>query len=419
MGFQFLGIISLADMAMESSRVLILLTVVCTISFIFGVCIANRLFKVRYLREVRLFREKELLLDVSRSLKVFILGMLLVSCLVCLVYYKAIGGNIFLISIKLYTRAGHLTDIAGQVKDLRLHSYSALTGEAYFAPGYVNQFKNTILPIVATTTIFYYLIFRSRISAMAAIVVSSLSVFFLIGTMQRAPLFWAVFIFCAIYLSGMAIDRKLSVISLFMMGVVFLALFGIISVMLGRGISGGTMLDNVGVIFSSFFRRIFSGNQIGALVGFDYVYNEPVVWGREWLQGFVGIMPNRVGSNLAHEVFEIMFGSQRGTAPVSIVASIYHNCGSFGVFLFPALYGFMCQWLFIRLIRGKKEVFRIISLFYAGVALSSWTYSGPVMILNKGFVAAAGTYLLYRMITLFHSVIFSKRPRLIIRPVNA
>ncbi|MCK5605971.1 hypothetical protein KAR91_29000, partial [Candidatus Pacearchaeota archaeon] len=216
MGIQFLGLISLVDMAIESHRMLILFTLFCLIFYIFGVYFANKLFKVHYLREVQQFRRKDLQLDVSHSLRFYLLGMFLVSCFVCLLYYKAIGGNVLLTSIRLYANAGHLTDITGEIKALRLHSYTTSDSGAYFAPGYVNQFKNTILPILTATTIFYYLTFRSISRAIIAIVVSSICLLFLIGTMQRAPLFWATFIFFAIFFSGFVINKKLSVISLSM-----------------------------------------------------------------------------------------------------------------------------------------------------------------------------------------------------------
>src|SRR5690606_35590972 len=63
--------------------------------------------------------------------------VLLISATITIIYYVLIGYNVVILMLE-----GSLA--FGDYSDLRLASYS---GEEYFAPGYVNQFKNVLLPL--------------------------------------------------------------------------------------------------------------------------------------------------------------------------------------------------------------------------------------------------------------------------------
>ena len=74
-------------------------------------------------------------------------------------------------------------------------------------------------------------------------------------------------------------------------------------------------------------------------MAFWYTYKQPTQDGADWKSSLLGILPGagdaKVG--LAHQVFAMVYGTPRGTAPPSIWGSVYYNFGWPGLILTPIL----------------------------------------------------------------------------------
>lgn len=167
---------------------------------------------------------------------------------------------------------------------------------------------------------------------------------------------------------------------------IFLFLFSISSYLLGRS-EQFSIADSL----SALAVRIFSDNQTSAVVGFRYVYEQPIQFGGEWLTDILGILPGEFkGSDLANRIHAIIYGSDRGTAPVSLWGSVYHNWGWFGIFVFPPFLAFAYSGV-SRAFLGRRDrsTLEVAGCAFAFYIFAAWIASGPMQLINNGLVACA------------------------------
>jgi hypothetical protein len=140
--------------------------------------------------------------------------------------------------------------------------------------------------------------------------------------------------------------------------------------------------------------RLLNANQAGAVFGFRYVYEKEVTNGVEWLQTLVGYLPGVRGSTLSSEVHNYVFGSYRGTVPVSLWVSVYYNLGMAGVV--PAAI------LIMKVIESAHLVLRFIPMTrlhlvaysYLCFYLAIMPATQPFQILNNGLLAIILVFLI-------------------------
>lgn len=310
-------------------------------------------------------------------------ALFVISLAITGLYFVAVGYNVLALGLQEMFSTRQASDYS----ELRLQTYST---DRYLFPGYVNQFKNILLPSCAVVIIHYVLsrrgAFRWPIVA-ALVVVCLLS---LLGTGQRG----AFIVFCimlAVFLKVTApkrAGRRILALSL-----VALPLILLVTMLLGRS---QTKLDAAGgrsgtieVLLEEFRKRIFYDNQFSGWAAFEYSVTRPTQWGAEWLQGVQGILPGNPGSSLAREVFEVLYGNQRGTAPISMWGSVYYNWGWWGIILVPVILAFVIN----RMVNRFQAIERPTALEGMGYAAASgvvgnWVVGGPEYLLNAGLIAA-------------------------------
>ncbi len=296
-------------------------------------------------------------------------------------YYRAVGYNLFLEGIVSHLRGdGGLTNVSM----LRLYAYS--TGP-YFAPGYVNQFKNVLLPVLVGYLCARYVLSwqRRRIDLIAIGTLVPLSLLFLLGTGQRAAFVYAALIILVFFMAVLPpkTARRARVVIM----VSSVAIFSMSTLILGRG--GLTQIQStsdIGSLIAQLARRIFLDNQLSGVYGFRYVYVRPVQFGAEWVGSFKDLLPGQGGVRIANEVFAAMYGSLLGTAPLSIWGSLWYNFGVLGVTVFPWLLGMLYQGTYLKLVRGPKTLFRLLMYSATYVLLGMWIASGPDGLVEDGVV---------------------------------
>ena len=299
-----------------------------------------------------------------------------VSLAATALYFYIVGYNVFLSAI--------FDSISPEeVTTMRLATYST---ESYYAPGYFNQFKNIIFPCAAAAIVTYI---AHRVKSLIMRVVALCFILIpllvgLLGTGQRAFLISAV-IFALIFMSltnpNIFWRHKLLMAALLFFSI---ALFSISSFLQGRvGDFSAT------TSFTGLFSRFFLENQFSAVVGFRYIYPQNIQWGAEWLIDIVGALPYVAGSDLANRIFEVLYGTTRGTAPVSLWGSVYHNFGFAGIVVVPILLPFVYGSLTTRLLsRRRVGVLEAAAVSYVFFVLGSWVASGPMQLINNGLLTA-------------------------------
>ena len=156
------------------------------------------------------------------------------------------------------------------------------------------------------------------------------------GTGQRS---FIVYTFLA-FLFSVSYIQKIKLKSLFIPGFLIFIVFGITSYYLGR-------TDDFSFfgIITEIVNRVFFIEQYDSLIAFRYIYDFPTSFGMDWFQSLKGILPGVKGSDLQHKVFELIHGTDRGTAAISTIASIYYNFSIIGVAFFAVIISFFYNYL--------------------------------------------------------------------------
>jgi oligosaccharide repeat unit polymerase len=305
--------------------------------------------------------------------------LILTSLVIVVLYYQAVGYSALLRGLR-NSSAGGSSDIAG----LRLNSYG---GETYLFPGYVNQFKNVLLPaLVVVVTTYWVRLNKPRL--VGILLLSAFTVFGLLGTGQRGPfiIFLAVLTIYAHLLTGRFSFRRTTLLVLLALPIVVVS-----TVALGRSsqfLAADADLRGRSLAASKeLIRRVAVDNQEAAVVGFRYIYSRDIEIGREWRQSFVGLLPGSRGSDLSNRIFAELYGSTRGTAPPSIWGSIYHNFGLLGILFAPGIlaivYGSVTYYGTRPRRRNTMELIGVAGMF---ATMGFWAAGDPMYLLNSGLL---------------------------------
>lgn len=302
-----------------------------------------------------------------------------VSVVIVIAYYQAVGYSALFRGLANSLSGGE-ADIAGQ----RLDSYS---GDRYFYPGYVNQFKNVLLPSLTIVVLTYWRSIGRR-HVVLTVGLIAISVFGLLGTGQRgafvqfmATLVMFVYLFKGRRLPGGVV--KLASLAL--------AAVVVSTIALGRSnsslSSNASLADRAYIAVKEFRDRVLEVEQFSAVAGFRYIYEQPIQWGREWLQALTGVLPSSRGTDLPNRIYEVLYGTPRGTAPPSVWGSIYHNLGWYGVLVVPALLAVALAIVTKKSLDGaQRSSLEAMGIAGTSISLGFWAAGGPEALLNTGLV---------------------------------
>src|ERR1039458_9420842 len=304
-----------------------------------------------------------------------------VSVLACFAYYRAVGYNLFMMGIvSVITGRGQLNDVAS----LRFHAYSS--GE-YFAPGYVNQFKNVLFPLLLSYLFARYILLRRRKDLFIVIALFPLCLMFILGTGQRGPFFMACITTVLFFMA--CLPRKSKRIVIAMVTVLFIVSMLLSTFILGRTVTRVQTTGDVATLATEVGDRFSTVNQKSAVLGFQYIYEQPLHFGLgEWVYAFKGLIPGHEEHvSLANELNRLATGTPRGTAPVSIWGEAWYEFGIGGVLGLAFFLGMLYHAVYARLCRGEKTLGRLLT--YAGltVILGMWGIGGPEVVFNAGLIA--------------------------------
>lgn len=146
--------------------------------------------------------------------------------------------------------------------------------------------------------------------------------------------------------------------------------------------------QGAGKVVEEIIVRFTTVQQEGALVGFHYVHTLPIAWFTEWAKAFAGVLPGVEGSTLAHEIHAVMYGTARGTVPLSTIGSAYHNGGVAGVVILFSLIGFAYAKLYTMYLSGEREIVRSLTFGFLFFYLVIYLADSPAALLDSGVLTA-------------------------------
>ena len=304
--------------------------------------------------------------------------LLAVSSLVAVAYFVGVGYNVFLVGLQ-----GLLSGSTDDYTSMRLNSYS---GDRYFFPGYVNQFKNVLLPALSVVVVHHLYSTRSPVRHVVAGVLSAGATVGLLGTGQRgAFVLFVLTLVTYLYWQNRSRFRARMV----PIAGAALPLLAVTSLFLGRGdtTTAATGTSRVGEILGQIGERFWHDNQESGQRAFWYTMQLPTQHGAEWLAGATAILPGKSGSSLARDVFQQTYGSDRGTSPPSLWGSVHYNFGMTGVFVAAAVFA-ICAHLVTTRALWHRAITSLEAVGMSGVfaVAGAWIAGGPEYLLNAGGV---------------------------------
>jgi oligosaccharide repeat unit polymerase len=299
------------------------------------------------------------------------------SILVVVFYFRSVGYSGLLEGLR-NTFSGGDADVAG----LRLDSYA---GAKNFFPGFVNQFKNALLPglVVVILTHRARSGQKKRFTSALLILIAG---FGLLGTGQRGAFvqFLVVALIYVYLLNGRRFPKKVIRYGL-------VAFFVFLVATMGLGRSSDTLARDAGfgdrlVSATGDFRdRLLTEQQQSGVAGFRYIYNQPIQNGREWMLSLQGLGPGSRGSDLSNRIFETLYGSPRGTSPPSVWGSVYHNFGNQGVALAPVLLAMLLAGFTRRGTSSRpRSPLELVGIAGTFTVFGFWAAGDPTFLLNAG-----------------------------------
>lgn len=343
--------------------------------FIVGSSVTHLVFRTRAISSITI--------DDSAKFGGGATALLLLGMVVVVVYFVAVGYSALLV--------GFQSAISGTANDVATYRLESYAGSRYLFPGYVNQFKNALVP-----TLIVLMIINWRRTAVRSRTVLSMGLvlfaaFSLLGTAQRTA---AVLFVLVLLLVLWQIDRRRSKLQALLVLAIATPFLLLSTFALGRQTqsSGGTSLWD---LFLQLVGRMLGGNTEVELRGFQFIESLPVASGSEWWASLVGLLPGQPGSTLPNEIFELSYGSARGNAQPSLWASALHNFGESGVMLFALSLGILFAALSSYFNRTTvRNLYEVGGIAGVTVVLASWTVGSPVVPLNQGLPAYLGLLLI-------------------------
>ena len=327
-------------------------------------------------------------IESGTNFNIMLIIIIFLSLTISFLYFYTVGYNLFLLGIYSIMSG---QDLIEDPATMRLYSYAT---DVYFAPGYVNQFKNNLLPLsVCYMALRSVLLGRHR-GLVVAVLLSPVVIILLLGTGQRGAFVIATICFIIFLLTAFPRMKRRYII---LPGVLFVILFMVSSLIIGRGSSELKDASDLLLLFEELFNRVLQGNQHAGLAGFRYFYAMPTAWGAEWLAEVRQMIPGLKDPNYIATsgiIFEILFGSMRGTSPLTLVGSLWLNFHIIGVTLMPLLLGILYQTVYHHLVMGPKTLFRLLIFSAIAGVLGIWSVGGIANLLLNGLAAIVLFYIL-------------------------
>lgn len=399
-GLMVIGTIFIIDIDNNDEvRWLIILLAGLT-SFVIGAYFANTHFSFNPKNEIRAFKSKTVILDLSSAeFNQLVIGMGLVSVTIGILFAMAVGYNVLVQAIQLI--------VAGESQDTIRLQYSLLrtgisyTSDRYVAPGYARQFTATLLPLVVY--LYYFRKFRvetdqSVMKYLYLLLFVSVGAYLLTLTGARSLVVEPVLLFLFLgsnlgpFPKQYRIPKKIMLYLIFSLS----AFYVTVSAIMGR-----TSKADVSSAVEELWGRLVIGKAIVQMEIMKYLSVRPVVWGQNWYAGLMDVLPgHRLG--LSNELHGLIFGSTRGSIGLSFWNSSWYNWGPMGVVIVAFLVGIFLQAYTIKYVRGPKTLSRIVIMFVAGYYLGNFHH--PQSLLLNGFFTA----MLYYLIIVIGKEVFRK-----------
>ena len=340
-----------------------------TFSFMFGALVYLSLNPIG--KDYLAFFNRDIEQDSSPNMYK-VMFVFLLSILVTISYYRVVGTNLFLTAA-----------LGIAIEDFTTSRLAAYSSDTYFAPGYVNQFKNVLLPLTTSILGALFYLQGSKVKFRLLVIAAALFLpFALLGTGQRAFLAYSF----AAFIFGLVCITDIKPRQVIIPGIIIFGLFSFMTFLYKNyQFEDGNNVFVMSVLKT--FERFFYTEQYDTLISFRELFQRDIVFFYEWYEQLRGLVPGQSGSYLQHEMFAMVHGTDRGTLAISTVASVIYNGGIVMVTVAYLLFGYINLMIYHRFLRGRRSIIRVFSYGALFFYLATFVTGGPSTFVNKGGLA--------------------------------
>ena len=359
-----------------------------------GAIYANFIFRFSPKREISFFQAKPVILTNRRTLKTIIKATLIVCFFIVFSYQFAVYGSFPIIDGLTNIFHGKESSISA------MRNYSTY---GIGTPGWFLQITRTIIPILVITLFYfnYYSSSSNKVKYVTSIYLP-ISILLLIMNGERMPFVMFILSWVASYsyMSGKKLNTKIIFITSIML-ISFLAIF---SVLLGRSTETGFSINSIIIILGDTFHRIFISQSLTGSYIYQLFYSSKDFAGLDiYLQNLLTYLPGR-GHSYSVDLF-YMIHQRSGSASHSSFAEAYASFSTIGVINVAMGIGYVAQYLTIRIVRGRKDILRVISYGFGTIVFSTITYGSITGLAYNGALAIIAIYLLVYLLTWVNSTV--------------
>jgi len=265
---------------------------------------------------------------------------LIVSVLVCIAFMYFVFSNEVVGAL--------FSSISMSGESSLLDARKAITSgsEGYFAPGFVKQFRDNLIPIflIALMAInskqegvrYYKLIF-------VCVVLVALTAMAIAGVRSNIVLFLLSLFVARSYIikSGAQLGAKrrgLGKGSVLLSIFLVLLFYGLLTAFLGRAKEGDSLLVTALNIVPNLLQRVFLAAPAENIITYSYWGTIGPTFGQSWLNDLSSILPGVSPSGLSNQLHYLRGGSEQGNSPLGLPADVWFAWGWVGILLVPLIY---------------------------------------------------------------------------------
>jgi hypothetical protein len=370
----------------------VVMAYITLLSALFGCLLFILIFGKQYKNIT--FKKQFSITKVGQLEKTGIYAGLILSAFVCIFFIYTVFQNSVVSALLSLTSMAEGSSL--------LQARKAITSgtDGYFAPGFVKQFRDILIPIFLMSLLvvnsrykpkgnvkllFYTVLFIAIFSMMLAGQRSIIVILFLSLLISRS------YITSALQNDGIS-KRKTKKGGLILLILLMFIFYGALTFFLGRAKEGESTFQVVLSIIPNLFERMFLATPGENIHTYRYWGALGPTFGGSWLDELSSILPGIKPIGLSNKLHSLAGGSEQGNSPLGLPADIWFAWGWAGTLIVPFLYSFCIGFLDMMLMSRKSviligaKIFMMISILKIYSPFGFILYGGASVLVLLFFV---------------------------------
>lgn len=261
--------------------------------------------------------------------------------------------------------------------------------EGYFAPGYIKQFRDILIPIFLIAIMFTHANTRMSLTTKLIFLVSlGSAVLAMLVSGQRlviiillVTLFMGRHYYAKIRLQRDPQKKNKRTGQLVLISALLL-FYGGSTILLGRVTEDASLSESILGLAGGFFERVFLASPSENMTTYRFWGAIGPTMGDSWVGELGTILPGMKGFSLANQLHSLMGGSEEGNSPLGLPVDVWFAWGWTGVLIIPFFYAIFWGFLDMVLMSERSPLFGALKIYLALAA--------PIMMSPYGFILYGG-----------------------------